>query len=275
MKIGLAIQLNENEALEPKLEEAVRAGFDTIQLALWDMSRASEADAAETRALLDKHGLAISELWCGWEGPAEWDFIAGPATLGLVPPAYRGMRLQNLLAGVRYAKVLGVSTLITHLGFLPTDPASPDYVGVVQAVNHLLEALKENGMRFLMETGQEVPLTLVRLMEDVKLDNIGINFDPSNLMLYGNANPMDALTMLGSRVECFHAKDGKYPTGGRELGEEKPLGEGDVNIAALVGKLKEMAYKGYLIIENERECGTELRYSEIVAARKLLEGLVN
>ena len=44
---------------------------------------------------------------------------------------------------------------------------------------------------------KETPITLVRAIRDVGLDNVGVNFDAANLILYGKANPVDAVEILG------------------------------------------------------------------------------
>ena len=75
-------------------------------------------------------------------------------------------------------------------------------------------------------------------------DNLGINLDPANLILYGKGNPVDALDVFGKYVRDMHGKDGFYPTDGKNLGEEVPVGEGKVNFPALIAKLKELGYDG-------------------------------
>jgi sugar phosphate isomerase/epimerase len=98
-----------------------------------------------------------------------------------------------------------------------------------------------------------------------------VNLDPANLLLYGKANPLDALDILGTLVRGVHAKDGEYPTDGRNLGKEQPLGQGRVNFPALVGKLKVMGYTGALTIE--REISGPRQTEDIKSAIRLLEPL--
>ena len=52
---------------------------------------------------------------------------------------------------------------------------------------------------------------------------MGINLDPANLIMYGKANPVDALEVFGEYVMGIHGKDGKYPTDGHHLGMRFPL----------------------------------------------------
>src|SRR5439155_17279858 len=85
---------------------------------------------------------------------------------------------------------------------------------------------KQNGQTFRCETGQETPITLVRAIKDIGLDNVGVNFDVANLILYGKANPLDAVELLGPYIMGMHAKDGLYPTDPKQLGREVPIGQG-------------------------------------------------
>jgi sugar phosphate isomerase/epimerase len=90
------------------------------------------------------------------------------------------------------------------------------------------------------------------------LDNVGVNLDPANLVLYGKANPVDSLDVFGQYVEGMHAKDGLYPTNGRELGKEVPLGEGKVDFPVLIERLKGYGFKGPITIEREISGGQQI-----------------
>lgn len=77
-------------------------------------------------------------------------------------------------------------------------------------------------MYFNFETGQETPITLLLTIQDIGLDNLGINLDPANLLMYGKGNPQDAVYMYGDYIRGVHIKDELYPTDGRRLGKETP-----------------------------------------------------
>lgn len=275
MTIGLCCRDVPGLSLEAQFEQAKRLGFDRVQIALWRMEHLNEESANETNMLLRKYGLICTEIWCGWQKPAMWDFKYGPSNLGLVPAEYRAIRTQNLLDGAAYARVLGVSDVITHLGFIPVNPLDPDYTGLIIALKHITAEYAKYEQFFSFETGQEPPVVVKRCIEDVGAQNMGVNYDPANLMIYGNANALDGLQLLGPYVRSVHAKDGTYPTGGYLLGEETVLGEGDVQIAEFIERLKELGYSGTLSIEHERKNLTlERKEEEILIAKKLLESLL-
>ena len=174
--------------------------------------------------------------------------------------------------GSDFAKKLGVKNVATHVGFLPENPESERYRAVVSALKTVANHAKDNGQYFLFETGQETPVTLRRTIEDMGTGNVGINLDPANLVMYGKANPIDALDVFGEYVRDVHAKNGCYPTEGRHLGVEKPLGEGVVNFPLFIERLKDMGYDGTLIIE--REISGEEQIKDIKNAKVYLGGLI-
>ena len=192
----------------------------------------------------------------------------GPQTLGLVPPEYRAMRLKELKNGADFAAKIGVSDIITHVGFLPEVPCDPNFMATVEALRDLCRYLEPRGQNFLFETGQETPVTMLRAIERIEYKNVGVNFDTANLILYGKANSVDALDILGPYVKNLHIKDGVYPTSGMQNGKEKPLGEGCANIPACLQKLEAVGYKGPWIIE--REISGEQQIKDICAARDML-----
>jgi sugar phosphate isomerase/epimerase len=131
---------------------------------------------------------------------------------------------------------------------------------------------KRNGQNFRYETGQETPITLVRAIQDVGLDNQGVNFDLANLILYGKANPVDAIELLGPYVQGIHAKDGLWPTNPRELGQEVPIGKGKVDFPRIIRRLKELNYRGAVTIE--REISGAQQVADVRAAKAYLEKLI-
>lgn len=270
MELGVMIQLGEHT--EQKLAQLHEMGFHACQLCCWSPAMYTEQTATHVKALLQKYDVHISTLWCGWSGPAVWSFYEGQMTLGLVPEQYRVQRERELLLGSDFGALLGVGQIATHAGFLPEDPNSPTYTAVVASLQRIVARCKQNGQYFLFETGQETPVTLLRTMQDIGMDNVGVNLDPANLIMYGKANPVDALRTIGSYVRDVHAKDGCYPTDGRALGRETVLGEGQVNFPALIAGLRALGYEGHITIE--REISGQQQIEDIMKAKDLLLGCI-
>ncbi|MEO6982820.1 MAG: TIM barrel protein, partial [Edaphobacter sp.] len=131
------------------------------------------------------------------------------------------------------------------------DPADPLYAEAVIAVRDVAKHCAGNGQDFLMETGQETPTTMSRMLRDVGQPNLGVGLDTANLILYGKANPVDAVDILGPHVKSIHAKDGRWPTDPSKLGEEVLIGKGLVDFRRVFTKLHALGYTGAVTIERE------------------------
>ncbi len=267
MELGMIIGSGEEE-----FAKVSELGIHTCQLWIYcTTENLSEEHARRVLEHCEAYDVRITAVWCRWPGRAVWNFYEGPATLGLVPEFSRYDRVNAMKLGSDFAKRLGVTDIVTHAGFLPENPMTTEYHGVVSAIREVAEYCKQNGQYFLFETGQETPVTLLRTIEDVGTGNLGVNLDPANLILYGKGNPVDALDVFGQYVRGVHGKDGLYPTDGKNLGKEMPLGQGKVNYPLFIEKLMEIGYSGAITIE--REISGEQQKKDILAAKEYLTGL--
>ncbi|MBE6728483.1 MAG: sugar phosphate isomerase/epimerase [Ruminococcaceae bacterium] len=273
MKIGTCIQFPDANGLEQKFKTLYENGYDSCQLVSWNPAVWTDENAANINLWTKKYNVEISAFWCGWEGPCVWNFYEGQTTIGLVPPEYRELRIKNLCDGADFAKKIGVSDVVTHMGFIPESPFDPLFEGFCDAVRCVAEHCKQNGQYLLFETGQETPVTMMRCFETVGCDNLGVNLDTANLILYGKANPADALDVFGKYVRNLHAKDGCYPTNGHDLGNETRIGDGKVDFVKVFTKLHELGYNSFVTIE--REIDGEQQLIDVNYARDYLNKIIN
>jgi L-ribulose-5-phosphate 3-epimerase len=253
---------------------AVRAfGLECCQVVCWQPASRTPELAARVQALAREHGIAIDSFWAGHSGPAVWDFSNGPATIGLVPAATRAARVAEYVEAAAFAEAIGAPSVTTHVGFIPEDPNDANYRPTVAALRTIAQACRARGLGLWFESGQETPVTLLRAIVDIGLDNVGINLDPANLILYGKGNPVDALSVFGPLVRGVHAKDGRYPTSPMALGEETPIGEGAVDFKALFAGLRRQGYAGRVVIE--REISGDQQRRDIADAVRYLRPLLS
>lgn len=231
-----------------------------------------EGLAGKLVAALEKYGIEATSVVVGGPGKEVWDFYGGPQTIGLVPRETRAARIAHIKRASDFAKQCGVPAVQTHCGFIPENPNDPVYTETVGALIDVVGYCRRNGQNFRYETGQETPITLVRAIQDVGLDNQGVNFDLANLILYGKANPVDAVEILGPYVQGIHAKDGMWPTNPKELGEEVAIGKGKVDFPRIIARLKEMKYPGAVTIE--REISGPKQMEDVRGAKEYLEKLI-
>lgn len=272
MKLGVKLIFSDPKTLEKKFSNLVEYGFDNCQLDSWNPALWTDENASLVKELCQKYSITVSAFWCGWEGPCVWNFYEGQTTIGLVPPEHREMRVKNLCDGADFAKKIGVSDVVTHMGFIPENPSDPNFSGFCDAVRQVAKHLEANGQYLLFETGQETPVTMMRCFETVGCDNLGVNLDTANLILYGRANPVDSLDVFGRYVRNLHAKDGLYPTNGHDLGAETRIGDGKVDFRGVISGLHSLGYDGYITIEREIE--GEQQIADILHAKEYLGKII-
>ncbi|MCL4486646.1 MAG: sugar phosphate isomerase/epimerase [Chloroflexi bacterium] len=250
LPLGIIVSLRADP--RASIERVREFHLPTCQVNSWDLELCVKDVADRLREATERDGITISSLWAGVPGRRVWDFDEGPVTIGLVPPQNRQRGVDALRRWSDFAAMVGgIPSITTHVGFLPMNPQDGDYIGAVEALKIVTEHCRGNGQQFWFETGQETPVTLLRTIQDMEMDNVGINLDPANLLMYGTANPVDALEVFGTYVRGLHAKDGLYPTDGHKLGREVPLGEGRVNFPLLISTLRALGFTGAVTIERE------------------------
>lgn len=248
-------------------------GLSCCQVCCWDMGLCKSEIAHAVRKRATDQGVRITAVWAGVPGPASWNFTRGPVTLGLVPAEFRWARIEALKRWADFAVEAGAPAIITHCGFLPENMTDPEFAPLCVAIDQVARHCHGLGIGFWFETGQETPVTLLRYIETVGLDNLGINLDPANLLMYGRGNPIDALDVFGKYVRCIHAKDGRVPSNGNGLGPEVKVGEGMVRYPEFIRRLLEIGFSGDLIIE--REISGEQQKKDIADTVRYLESLLS
>ena len=246
-------------------------GLDNCQMTVPPESWRSGEKLEAIKQALTENGVTVTCIFSGFPGESYADIPTIHETVGIVPPATRVERIEMTRKHSDFARDLGVHVLAAHIGFVPDDPSHPDYLSTVAAVQGICDHCEANKQMYALETGQETAETLLRFIKDVGRKNLGVNFDPANMMMYGSGDPIEALDMVGTYVIGAHAKDGDYPKEHGTLGEEYPLGKGKVGFRRFLGKLKEIGYDGPLTIE--REISGDQQTQDILAAVKMLEEL--
>jgi len=250
MEVGLLI--SPFGAPEERVKRVRDMGFSNCFLSMDGyLGQFTPEVSRQFRELLDKYEVVATTVEVVGPQPMVWDFMRGPSTIGLVPEATRQARIDALRQASDFAKSVGIPQVQTHCGFMPEDPADPKYPGVVDAIRSVAQHCQENGQFFLMETGQETPTTMSRMIHDVAMPNLAVGLDTANLILYGKANPVDAVDILGTHVRSIHAKDGRWPTDPSKLGKEVLIGQGLVDFRQVFTKLHKIGYTGAVTIERE------------------------
>ncbi len=199
-------------------------------------------------------GLLFSAAMIGFPGENYHSLATIKATGGFVPDAEFETRLKRVVAAGRIARQLGISILTTHAGFLPPAAERANFLKMVKRLQRVIDALAESSVTLLFETGQEKPTDLAAFLAALGRANVGINFDPANLILYGAGEPAAAVEILGPWIRQMHAKDARRSvasSGDQWRVQECVLGEGDAQLPQVLAGLWQRGYRGPVIIEWE------------------------
>ncbi len=260
-----------------RLEVARELGVPTVQLHAPQKATRTREHAERFLQRLEELGIRITVVFGGFEGESYADIPTCARTVGLVPPDTRAARLAEMKEIADFARLLGVDAVGLHIGFVPHDAADPLHRQIVAVAGQLCDHCKANGQNLHLETGQESADSLVRFLGEVGRDNLFVNFDPANMILYGCGEPIEALRKVGRWVRSVHCKDAKWAARpGQDWGAETPLGEGDVGMERFLRTLDEIGYAGPLTIEREipqepirqkEEIGRGIRLLEMLKAK--------
>jgi L-ribulose-5-phosphate 3-epimerase len=192
-------------------------------------------------------------------------------TGGVVPDEHWEGNWRNFQANAELATQLGLKFVMFHAGFLPHDPADPAFAKLLDRLARVAGLFAARGIAVGFETGQETGETLAAFLEQLNRPNVGINFDPANMILYDKGDPIAALRTLGRWLRQCHLKDAVRTRVPGTWGEEVVVGTGQVNWPAFFGVLRELGFRGDLCLE--REAGTQ-RVADLRAGREHLERLL-
>lgn len=272
MKLGTLVKLANITEAEEKFAKLKHYGFSSCQL-VYKPAVYKKEDAEYIKEVADRNGIEISAQFCGYQRTVSiGDNYYNYKIAGLNVEAYRGQRLDYVMNAVRFASWLGVEDIVIHAGYVPNNPFEQEYTNMLTVIHILGTECKRLGLNILFETGMEAPIMLLRLIQDVGLDNLFINFDPANIYLYGLGNPIDALQVFGKYVRNIHGKDGTLPTDPRQLGKEMPAGKGMVDFPKAFEMLRDLGYDRFVTIE--REITGEQQTKDILMAKEYFENIL-
>jgi sugar phosphate isomerase/epimerase len=235
---------------------------------------ALEGQADEWAKAMRDEDFTIVTVFCAYIGENYADGPTVQRTVGFIPPKTRDERELRTREVSDFAAAIGVKSVACHIGFVPENREDENYQAVLGMVRRICDHAAVHGQTFCLETGQEPADTLLNFLAEVDRKNIGINFDPANMIMYGTGDPIQAIAILAPHTLSIHAKDGVWPVKDvpGALGVEKPLGQGAVGMEQFMAKLKQLGYKGTIHIEREIE-DQEQRKADIRAGVELLTRL--
>jgi sugar phosphate isomerase/epimerase len=241
-------------------------GIRRVQLAL-DPLRETPGIWGETADLFRQNGLTVVSGMFGCVGEDYSTLDTIRVTGGIAPDTTWEKNWANIGSTAALAQRLGLKLVTFHAGFLPHDEKDPNFAKLLRRLAETADVFKTANISLGLETGQETAPVLAQLLQKLKRPNVGVNFDPANMILYDKGDPIAALRTLGRWIRAVHIKDARRTKVPGTWGEEVTVGTGEVDWKAFFATLRELNYTGDFVIE--REAGNQ-RVADIRTARDVV-----
>lgn len=225
-------------------------GISRVQLEL-DPLRDAPKVWGDTEKILREAGVTVVSgmVRCLGEDYATLDSIR--VTGGIAPDATWEQNVKNISAAAAIAKKLGLKLVTFHAGFLPPDESHPTFAKMRQRLDTVADIFMVQNILLGLETGQETAQELAALLHKLNHPNIGVNFDPANMLMYDKGDPVKALHSLAPWIRQVHIKDAKRAKTPETWGEEAVVGKGEVDWRGFFTTFKHVVFNVNLVIERE------------------------
>lgn len=252
---------------EDLIQKLKATGIMRVQLEL-DPLRDAPKVWGSTEKLFRENGITVVSgmVRCLGEDYASLDSIR--LTGGIAPDATWEQNLKNISASAAIAKRMGLKLVTFHAGFLPPDESHPTFAKMRERLDTVADIFMVQNILLGLETGQETAQELAGLLHKLNHPNIGVNFDPANMLMYDKGDPVKALHVLAPWIRQVHVKDAKRTKAPGTWGEEVPVGTGEVDWRGFFSTFKHVVFNVNLVVE--REFGAN-RVADIRKAREVVE----
>lgn len=242
-------------------------GISRVQLAL-DPLRKDPAKWGEVAKIFSANGIQICSGMFGCVGEDYSTLESIRLTGGIAPDATWEQNWKNIQATAALGQLLGLKLVTFHAGFLPHRQTDKHFTKMLHRLAEAADIFERAKTVLGLETGQETAPVLAKLLKELDHPNVGVNFDPANMILYGKGNPLKALEVLGTWICQVHMKDAVRTKVAGTWGKEVPAGKGEVDWPAFFSTLKSLKFTGPIVIE--REAGAQ-RVEDIRTAKAVAE----
>lgn len=243
-----------------------RLDIAAVQLALGT----ARAEPSIDRGVVDRLRNAGFRIMSGMMGMAGEDYSTLESIRhsgGVRPDNTWPSNRRHAAAVARFAGQEAIGLVTFHAGFLPQRRDDPGRSAMLDRLRRIADLFGEHGVDLAFETGQETAETLADVLAHLDRPNVGVNFDPANVILYDAGDPIQALCRLAPHVRQVHVKDALPTDSPGTWGTEVAVGAGAVDWDAFFAQA--LAIRPAVNFVIERETGDD-RDGDIIAARDLV-----
>ncbi len=246
------------------VDKLQQVGLRKVQLALRSHGDQNWSDAKKQMA---EAGIEIVSGMFGCVGEDYSTLETIRKTGGVVPDDTWPRTWEVVQAVAPTAVELEVPLVSFHAGFLPDDPSDERYQRLLDRTGRIADLFGKHGIDIAFETGQETAPALKGFLENLNRPNVGVNFDPANMILYAKGDPVESLRTIAPHLSQCHIKDAKHTTEPGTWGAETPVGDGDVDWVGFLQVIRDIDFNGALVIERE---GGDRRIEEVIKAKNVI-----
>ena len=203
---------------------------------------AANSESAKLLDQLEQYGIPPVSIFLGYGKSSGGN--------GLVSAELRAERFSYAFRQMLWGGRLGIKYISCHAGKFP-EIGTREFDDFAKDMKSFVQFAADLGEVFLFETGPDSMEEMQAMLDAIDEMNVGINFDPANLLLYNQTDPALFAERLFPKIRLIHCKDGKRPREGQKLGDQTPLGEGDTHFVTLIRKMIDKGFRGPLILERE------------------------
>jgi len=247
--------------------KVLATGVRRVQLAL-DPLRESPQVWSRTETLFRQNNITILSGMFGCVGEDYTTLESIRLTGGIAPDSTWEQNRKNIQEAAGLAAGMGLSLVAFHAGFIPHQQTDVNYAKMLRRLEEVADMFAASQITLGLETGQETAPALAALLQKLSRPNLGVNFDPANMILYNQGDPIEALRTLGGWVRQVHIKDATRTKVVGTWGEEVPVGTGEVDWRAFFATLQKLNFQGNFLLE--REAGAQ-RVADLIVAKAVVE----
>lgn len=212
----------------------------------------NEKEIVKIKNLMSKYNVKINSVCC--------DFFMDNLLFRISKDEQR-KNILVLKKLIKNAHTLGIKILELPLVDSSSIKNEEEEEELITNLKEITQDAKDFGILIGLETDYQ-PQKILKLLKKIDDDSIVLNYDTGNSASLG-FNSKEELILIGKYIKNIHIKDRKLH------GSTVPFGEGDVDFDLFFLTLKNIDYKGELIlqgarIENEAPEMTCAKYRDFV-----------
>ncbi|QDS98575.1 sugar phosphate isomerase/epimerase family protein [Adhaeretor mobilis] len=302
MQLGFVSAIFGDMSLEEVFQHASTLGYDCVEVMCWppggpdrkyggvchlDCTDFTQSQADDTRALSEKHGVAISALGY-YSIPLSAQKDQADASRG------------HLRKVIDATALLGLPTTNSFVGANQNMNLEENFQQYEQVWPDIVRYAEDKGVRIGIENCPmlfddtwpfglnmaRTPAIWRRMFEIIPSESFGLNYDPSHLQMQ-LMDPIAPIFEFGSRIFHAHAKDMRIDHNTlNEVGSlEPPMqrstakipGFGDISWGKFIGALTDVGFDGPVCVEVEDEAfegDVERRRQSLQISHSVLRPLI-